>query len=345
MGAAAHIDLQQLAGWMDHQGLGAGQLYDVMPLSGGTQNIMFRFKRSNREYIFRHPPRHPRAESNQIMQREGTVLRALSGSNVPHPGFIAGCWNEDPLGAYFFLMEPIDGFNIHEGLSPKMAGNPKTKRRMAYSYIEALAALGNVDYREAGLEDFGKPDNFLERQAGRWLGQIERYAKIKQWDGYKDLGDFDAIARWLDDNIPSGYRPSIIHGDCHLANVLFSEDTGDVMALIDWEMSTIGDPLLDLGWVIATWPSDPDIKTLDIPDWNGFPSLQQLIAHYGAHSERSVDSVIWYGVLACFKLGSILEGTYARAQAGKAPIDIATDLHNNTIKLFAKAHRLMRGYS
>jgi len=303
---------------------------------------MFRFERSEREYIFRHPPKHPRPESNRIMQREGTVLSALSGSHVPHPGFIAGCWDEAPLGAYFFLMEPIDGFNIHEGLSDKMKSNPKTRERMGYSYIEAIAALGNVDYLAVGLEGFGKPDNFLERQGERWLSQFDRYAKIEQWDGHKDLGDFHGIAAWLNDNVPNTYKPGILHGDCHMANVLFNEESGEVEALIDWEMSTIGDPLLDLGWVIGTWPSGDDFTVLDFGDWSGFASIEELISHYGDHSARNLDSIDWYAVLACFKLGAILESTYARAQGGKASMEIGQRLHKSTIQLFNKAHKIMR---
>jgi len=335
------IDLSLLEAWMDAQNLGTGQIYDLHPLSGGTQNIMFRFKRSDREYIFRHPPKHPRPESNRIMQREGTVLKALAGTDVPHPALIAGCWDDTPLGAYFFLMEPIDGFNLHEGLSDKIANNPKTRRRLGFSYIEAIARLGNVDYKKVGLENFGKSDNFLERQASRWLGQIERYSEIKEWDGHKDLGDFHAIARWLADNVPNNYQPGILHGDCHLANLLFCEDTGEVKAIIDWEMSTIGDPLLDLGWVIATWPSDPDVKVFDFEDWSGFATIEELVAHYGEYSSRNMDAINWYGVLACFKLGAILESTYARAQAGKAPMEIGKTLHNTTIRLFNKAHKIM----
>ena len=336
------VNLEILADWMDIKGLGHGKIYDQHLLGGGTQNIMFRFKRSDREYIFRHPPKHPRPESNRVMQREGTVLSALAGSNVPHPGFIAGCWDKSPLGAYFFLMEPIDGFNIHNGLSDKMVARSESQRRMGYSYVEAIAALGRVDYLKVGLEDFGKPDNFLERQAGRWLSQIEGYSKIEQWDGHKDLGNFESIAKWLSDNVPKSFKPGILHGDCHLANVLFSEDTGEVKALIDWEMSTIGDPLLDLGWIIATWPSDPDITVFEFGDWSGFAPIEDLITHYGEHSDRNIDAIDWYGVLACFKLGSILEGSYARAQAGKTNHKIGEKLHKSTIQLFNKARRIIR---
>jgi aminoglycoside phosphotransferase (APT) family kinase protein len=339
------IDLDILASWMDRQNLGSGAIYDQVSLSGGTQNIMFRFKRSDREFIFRHPPKHPRPESNRVMQREGTVLSALAGSDVPHPGFIAGCWDEKPLGAYFFLMEPIVGFNIHQGLSDNMKANTKTRERMGYSYVEAIAKLGNVDYINAGLEDFGKPDNFLERQGARWLSQIERYAEIKEWDGHKELGDFGAIATWLNDNIPSTYRPGVLHGDCHIANVLFNDDSGEVAALIDWEMSTIGDPLLDLGWLIATYPSEENSAIFNIGDWSGFATTDELVAHYGRHSSRSLEAIDWYAVLACFKLGTILESTYSRAQAGKAPMAVGERLHKSTIQLFDKARDLMRANS
>jgi len=335
------VDLDALATWMNEQNLGKGPITDVNSLSGGTQNIMFRFKRADREYIFRHPPKHPRPESNRVMQREGTVLKALTGSDVPHPGFIAGCWDEEPLGAYFFLMEPINGFNPINEMPKNITDTPEYCKRMGFSHIEAIAALGRLDYKVVGLEGFGKPDKFLERQAGRWLGQIERYSNIPQWDGHKDLGDFEAIAKWLDDNIPNSYRPGILHGDCHIANAMFSKDNGEIEALIDWEMSTIGDPLIDLGWVMATWPVGANFSMFDIGDISNLPNLEDLISHYGENSDRNLDSINWYGVLACYKLGAILEGTYARAQGGKAPMGIGQQLHSNTIHLFNNARAMM----
>lgn len=328
---------------MDKQGLETGSLTNIRPLSGGTQNVMFMFTRGERDFVFRGPPLHPRRESNKIMAREGRVLSALKETNVPHPGFIAGCWDERPLGRYFFLMEAVEGFNPANGLNPPHSVDSAIRNRMGYAYVEAMAKLGAVDYLSVGLEGFGKPDNFLQRQAGRWMGQIERYNKYEDWRGYEDLGDFEAIAHWLDDNIPSGYQPGIIHGDCHIANVMYEHHSGELAAIIDWEMSTLGDPLIDVGWMMATWPSDRDIQTFTIEPWDNFASVDELIEHYGQFSNRNMDAINWYGVLACFKLGSILEGTYARASAGKAPKPIGDKLHNQTIKLFNKANRLMAG--
>lgn len=213
---------------------------------------------------------------------------------------------------------------------------------MGFSYIEGMAALGEVDYQAVGLEGFGKPDNYLERQPARWLSQLRSYSKFDTWTGFRKLPKVDTIVSWLENYMPETFSPGIIHGDCHLANTMFSLDNAELVAFVDWELSTIGDPLIDLGWVIATWPDPDDGKgTIQIDPWDGFPTVNDLIAHYGERSQRNLDSISWYGVLACFKLGSILEGTHARASAGKAPKDIGDQLHQLTIGLFERAHRLI----
>ena len=337
------VDKDKFIKWMDKQALGYGDIGNVQMLSGGTQNIMFLFNRAERRFVFRAPPPHPRAESNRVMQREGVILNALSETPVPHPGFIAGCWDTETLGRYFYLMEPVDGISPANTLPPPHSQSRDIRKRMSFSYMEGMAALAGVDYRSVGLTDFGKPDGFLERQAGRWLSQIESYSKFENWNGFEDLGDYPKIAQWLDDNIPTDYRPGIIHGDCHIGNVMFAPDSGELAAMIDWEMSTIGDPRIDVGWVMATWPSDPEFRIFNIEPWDGFADVSDMVQHYGDVSGRNMDSIDWFGVLACFKLGAILEGTHARASAGKAPKETGDMLHRITINLFEKAHRLMAG--
>lgn len=337
------VDRGKLLAWMDKQALGDGDISNVRMLSGGTQNIMFLFDRNGRRFVFRAPPPHPRAESNKIMKREGVVLNALSGTTVPHPGFIAGCWDTKILGRYFYLMEPVDGISPANELPKPHNQSRDIRKRMSFSYMEGMAALAGVDYQAVGLTDFGKPDGFLERQAGRWLSQIEGYAKFENWTGSEDLGDYPKIAHWLNDNIPTDYRSGIIHGDCHIGNMMFAIDSGELAAMIDWEMSTIGDPLIDVGWVMATWPSDPNFRIFNIEPWDGFADVSDMVKHYGDVSGRNMDSIDWFGVLACFKLGAILEGTHARASVGKAPKETGDMLHGITINLFKKAHRLMAG--
>ncbi len=340
-GESIPVNLQALTAWMDDIGLESGPLSNLQLLAGGTQNILLHFDRGGREFVLRRPPLHLRKNSNDTMKREARVLEALSASGVPHPKFIASCADEAVLGACFYLMAPVDGFNPANGLPQLHSRDPAIRERMGYSYIEGMAALGAVDYKAVGLEGFGKPDGFLERQSGRWMAQLESYAAFDAWTGFKELPDVERIASWLEDNLPKDYAPGIIHGDCHLANTMFAHDGAELAAFVDWELATIGDPLIDLGWVMATWADEHTAVVGDIEPWDGFASLDQLIAHYDQHSARNLDAIAWYGVLACFKLGAILEGTHARASAGKAPKETGDHLHAMTISLFKRAHRLI----
>lgn len=340
----APVDLQSLTAWMDDIGLEAGPLNNAEYLAGGTQNFLLRFSRGGREFVLRRPPLHLRKNSNTTMLREARVLKALSGSKVPHPGFIAACDDKSVIGACFYLMEPVDGFNPATGLRKIHASDPAIRRRMGQSYVEGMAALGEVDHIAVGLDGFGKPDGFLARQTGRWMSQLESYAAFDAWTGFKQLPDVGVIVSWLDAHLPQSFAPGIIHGDCHIGNTMFHNDSAELAALVDWELATIGDPLIDLGWVMATWADgdhhSPVIEKMQ--PWEGFPTIDELVRHYGEHSGRNLDSIAWYGVLGCFKLGSILEGTHARASEGKAPKEIGDRLHAHTISLFERAHRLIK---
>lgn len=337
------IDLNALSDWMDTQGLEQGELKNARLLTGGTQNILMQFERGNTSYVLRRPPIHGRDNSNKTMQREAQVLAALAGSDVPHPGFIASCPETDVLGASFYLMKPIIGFNAINGLPEFHHSNSKVKHRMGLSYIESLAKLGAVDYKAVGLESFGKPDGYLKRQVPRWLAQLESYAKVEAWPGLDKTVGIDVIAKWLENNCPDTFIPGIIHGDAHIGNVMFANDSPEIAALIDWELATIGDPLIDLGWIMATWPEPDGKETLPLGglDINGFPSIEELIKHYGENSTRDLRNISWYGVLGCFKLAIILEGTYVRYCAGKAPKNVAEMLHGTTLRLLERAHKLI----
>jgi aminoglycoside phosphotransferase (APT) family kinase protein len=152
----------------------------------------------------------------------------------------------------------------------------------------------------------------------------------------------ERVAQWLDAHRPPAFRPGIIHGDYHLANVLFARTGPALAAIVDWELTTIGDPLLDLGWLLATWPEPGDVATgatMQVTPWEGFPTAGELVAHYRARSDRDCTAIAWYEVLACYKLGIILEGTHARACAGRAPKATGDLLHAMTVALFERALR------
>jgi len=335
------VDLAAVAAWMDGKGLGAGPIENAVPLAGGTQNILLRFGRSGRTYVLRRPPPHLRANSNETMRREARVLGALAGTDVPHPGLIAACPEEDVIGAAFYLMEPVDGFNPTTGLPALHAGSEAIRRRMGLALVEGIAALGALDYRALGLDGLGKPDNYLERQVARWKAQLDSYAEFDGWTGPAEIPGVDKVAAWLDAHRPASFQPGIIHGDYHLANVMYRHDSGDLAAIVDWELTTIGDPLLDLGWLMATWPEGetPAPGAVGVQPWTGFPTAAELVEHYRPRTTRDLSTLDWYAVLACYKLGIILEGTHARACAGRAPKATGDRLHATTIGLFQRALR------
>ncbi|MBI1404691.1 MAG: phosphotransferase [Caulobacter sp.] len=321
---------------MDANGLGAGPLENLTVLTGGTQNILLRFTRSGRAFVLRRPPPKLRANSNETMRREARVLAALAGSDVPHPGLIAACPEETMDGAAFYLMEPIDGFNPTVGLPALHAGDPAVRRRMGFALVDGIVALSRIDIAAVGLETLGKTEGWLERQAPRWKAQFDSYAAFPGWTN--EIPGVDAVGAWLDAHRPHSFRPGLIHGDYHLANVMYRHDSGELAAIVDWELASLGDPLLDLGWLMAMWP-DPGAETTPVTPWAGFPTIEEVIARYGERSGRDLSHLTWYGVLACYKLGIILEGSHARAGAGLAPRAIGDRLHASTLHLFQRALR------
>jgi aminoglycoside phosphotransferase (APT) family kinase protein len=343
-GCELGVDIGALAGWMDLQGLDSGPIADVEPISGGTQNVMIRFQRGARRFVLRRGPLHLRSNTNDALRKEMRLLHALGVTEVPHPRLIAACPDDSVLeGAVFYLMEPVDGFNAVEILPALHARDPLVRYKMGFAMVEALAALGAVDYKSIGLGDFGRPTGFLDRQVPRWLAELESYVRLDGYSGHR-IDGVDHVADWLERNRPKDFTPGLMHGDFHLANVMFSPTTPEIAAIVDWEMCTIGDPLLDLGWMLATWPDAGDHTDMfesEIARRGGLPGSEELVVHYGERSSRDLSAVPWYAVLACFKLGILLEGTYARACAGKAPMVVGERLHGLTLRLFDRAQALI----
>jgi aminoglycoside phosphotransferase (APT) family kinase protein len=241
------------------------------------------------------------------------------------------------MGVSFYLMEPIDGFNPVVGLPPLHAGSPKIQHRMGLAVVDGIVALGALDPVALGLADFGRSDQFLERQAPRWSKQLASYAEFEGWPGPQGLPAVAEIAAWLEANRPSAFRPGIMHGDYHMANVMFRNDGPELAAIVDWELATIGDPLLDLGWLLATWAAPGEESEVSVKPWIGFPTADELVARYAAGSTRDLGQVGWYAVLACYKLAILLEGTHARACAGKAPRQAGDKLHHRAVWLLDRA--------
>jgi aminoglycoside phosphotransferase (APT) family kinase protein len=340
------VNLDAVAAWMDTVGLEAGAILDAQPLGGGTQNVMLTFTRGGRHFVLRRGPVHLRTKSNDSLLREMTILSALAGSAVPHPEFIAGCTDTSVLaGSVFYLMQPVNGFNAAITLPELHACDAAIRHGMGLALVDAIAELGVLDYGAIGLAGYGRPEGFLQRQAARWLTELQSY---ERYSGYPPnaLPAPSVIAGWLEAHTPRTWRPGIMHGDFHLANVMFEPTGPAVAAVVDWEMSTIGDPLLDLGWMIATWPRvgvQTSITTSALSAAGGLPTVTELVQRYARRSDRDVSEVLWYTVLACFKLGVVLEGTHARSCTGHAPIAVGRRLHLMAVELFERALELAGG--
>lgn len=336
------VDLAALDAWMAERGLGDGGLDDVESIVGGTQNVLLRIRRGSLEAVLRLPPPHKRANSDETMRREARVLRALAPTAVPHPRLIAAEPDETVLGSAFYLMEAVDGVNPSLGLPPAGASDPAWQRAMGFSMVDAIAALGAVDHVAVGLGDLGRWDGWAERQVGRWRRQLESYAELPGYPG-PEIPGVDEVGSWLDAHRPADLRAGLIHGDFHFANVLVHRVEPRLAAVVDWELVTVGDPLLDLGHLLATWPASSLVGSaagsgvgvgVAAP---GLPSHDELIHHYETATGRDLGEVVWFRVLACYRLGLILEGTHARACAGLAPTAIGDLLHAHTISLFEQA--------
>ncbi len=291
------LDLERLSSWLDAQGLSAGQPTAAQPLPGGTSNVMFVVERGLSRWVLRRPAQVAVQRANQGMSREFHLLSALRGTGVPHPEAVALCEDKAVLGCTFYLARLVEG--VHPMPPPPALNTPRHKSEIGYALVDALAQLHQVDWQRAGLGDFGRPDQFHERQVDRWTTQLASY-RGRQLPGIND------VARWLESNRPTSFTPTIMHGDYHSLNVLIADDApGRVVAILDWETATIGDPLLDLAGFCEIWRVTPD---------DGWPDRSELIEHYRAVRRLQGDADLsYYQVLYNFRLAVLQEGIYQRS--------------------------------
>ena len=291
------IDEGQLRLWLDEAGLEAGRPLRVEPLSGGASNAMFVIYRGSSQWVLRRPKKVAADRANVGMAREYGMLAALRSTNVPHPKVIALCENEDILGCTFYLMEKVEGVSPFP--LPADLDDTSGRAEVTFSVVGALAALHQVDWRAAGLVGFGRPEQFHERQVERWSSQLASY-------NGREMPGFEDVANWISDHVPSRFESSIMHGDYHMFNMLISPDSpGRVVAILDWETATIGDPLLDLAGLVEIWCS---LFT------EGWPSRQEMVERY--REERGLSTLgdlAYYEVLYNFRLTVLLEGIYQRS--------------------------------
>jgi aminoglycoside phosphotransferase (APT) family kinase protein len=308
------VDLASLREYFAAHVPGAtGAPLDAELIAGGRSNLTYGISDGTHEWVLRRPPMGHVLPTAHDMQREYRVLHGLAGTGVPVPTVHAFCDDPTVNGAPFYVMERVRGDVLRDGAA-LAALDPDAARACSEQLVDVLARIHSVDYERVGLADFGRPEGFLERQLRRWSEQWERSKGA-------DLPALDELARRLRAALPESGPPAIVHGDYRLDNVMLaSGDPGRIVAVLDWEMSTLGDPLADLGLFLLYWGS-PDAQNVatgqPIGTRPGFLSRDEVVDRYARAARRDVDQLDWYLVFAAFKLAVIVEGINARIRLGK----------------------------
>ncbi|BBX83454.1 phosphotransferase family protein [Mycolicibacterium aubagnense] len=306
------IDVAHLADWMDRSGLpGTGEPLEATYLSGGTQNVIYRITRGDHTCVLRMPPPEAPADRDKGILREWRIIEALDGTEVPHTAAVGVCEDATVLGRPFYLMGHVDGWSPMDqhGVWPDpFRSDVDARAGLSYQLAEGIALLSKVDWKAKGLHDLGRPDDFHERQVDRWTAFFERI-QGRQIDG---LG---VTTEWLRNHRPLDFIPGLMHGDYQFANVMYRHGAPATMAaIVDWEMGTVGDPKLDLGWMVQSWPENTDVPSaMNYVDMRGMPSRTKIVDHYAEVSGRQVDDLDYYLVLAKWKLAIVLEQGFQRA--------------------------------
>lgn len=307
----SEIDIERLAGWMDGAGLpGSGEPLSARFLSGGTQNVIFEITRGEHRCVLRMPPPGAPPDRDKGILREWRIIEAIDGTDVPHTPAVGVCDDASVLGRPFYLMGFVDGWSpmdTHGRWPEPFDSDASTRPGLSYQLAAGIALLSKVDWRAKGLHDLGRPDGFHERQVDRWIGFLERIKK-------RPLPGLDAATRWLKAHKPLDFIPGLMHGDYQFANVMYRHGApAQMAAIVDWEMGTVGDPKLDLGWMVQSWPVGHDAGDMTYVDMRGMPSRDDVVAHYAEVSGRQVDDLDYYLVLAKWKLAIVLEQGFQRA--------------------------------
>lgn len=305
------LDLDRLRRYLDAQrpGLLRGAL-DGELIEGGRSNLTYAVSDGTARWVVRRPPLGHVLATAHDMGREHRVISALRDTPVPVPGTVILCEDREVVGAPFYVMDFVEGTPYRTERQLTELG-PERTRAIVLALVDTLVALHAVDPAAAGLGDFGRPDGFLERQLRRWGKQLDASRS-------RDLPRIDELAAALGARLPASGPAAVVHGDYRLDNVLVGPDD-TVRAVLDWEMSTLGDPLTDLGLLLMygelrPTPGTPVSVTGGAP---GHPSAAELLERYAAGSGRDVSSVAWYTAFAYFKLAVILEGIHYRYTLGQ----------------------------
>ncbi len=333
--------LDTLGDFLDRHGLGEGEI-EASPIGEGHSNVTYLVRRGEREMVLRRPPRPPLPPSAHDVLREARLLRALQDTPARVPRVLAVCDEESVIGSPFYVMELIDGDVIVTEI-PSAIDTPAERRRISEELIDALVEIHGVDWRAVGLEGFGKPTGYLERQ-------LRRFGGLWELNRTREIPAVERVGAWLAENTPQSGPATIVHGDFRLGNTIFAPGApARLQGVLDWEMATIGDPLADVGYLCMMWTErgDPEKGLREalgaITRREGFPTREELIALYEERSGRSMRDLRWYTTLAVWKSVVFMEGNYKRAVAGTTDDPYLKTFGEGVVELAHQAETIANG--
>jgi aminoglycoside phosphotransferase (APT) family kinase protein len=310
------FDESRLAAYLHGRLPGSENPLQVRQFGGGAANLTYLLDYGTHEYVLRRPPLGPVARSAHDMGREYKVLSVLHQVFPYAPQAYLYCEDEALIGADFFVMERRQGIVIRRALPSEFRDVPEATRKMSRALVDALAQFHAVDYEAIGLGDLGRPEGFIQRQIEGWY---------KRWQAAKveDLPEMDFMYQWLQDNLPQTAEYSLIHNDYKLDNVMLAaDDPGRMVAIFDWDMCTLGDPLNDLGALLCYWtePDDPPhfqaMALMPVGDL-GFMTREELVTRYAEKSGRDVHDIHFYHALGLYRLCVIAAQIFIRYKRGQ----------------------------
>jgi aminoglycoside phosphotransferase (APT) family kinase protein len=324
--------LEPLREFLTGAGLDAPSDLAAVPVGDGHSNVTYSLSTG---VVLRRPPRGPLPPSAHDVLREARLLRALEPTQVRTPEVLAVCDDVGVIGAPFYVMEEVQGDVITHEL-PAPLDNPEQRARIAEELIDALVELHEVDWTTIGLEGFGKPTGYLERQLRRFNGLWEH-------NRTREIPEFEQVSTWLAENMPESPPATIVHGDYRLGNTMLAHGApARLVAIFDWEMATIGDPLADVGYMMIQWTEAGDEQTTkfslqSVTSLPGFPTRQELVGLYEERSGRSVGELDWYVTLALWKAVAFMEGNYKRAISGATDDPYLKSFGDGVVELAQRA--------